>query len=362
MIIFFIALFIICCINLKFSKGSFVYDNLSKKNQNQTCVRGIFCVFILISHAMSYFSNISSFLDTSAHKVTITFAQLIVVMFFFYSGFGIMESYKANNNYFKSYPKNRILKTFMHFALAICLFIVLNLILDRDYSVKTTLLAFTGYTSIGNSNWFMFAMFMTYIATYVSYLMFKNKYALTTSTAILTLIYIYAMYKFQYSYWYDTILVFPFGMLYSLLKEKIEQFVLKSNKHYYITAIISLAVLTMLYFVSKKFNPFALTYNIFSIVFAFVILLITYKFQLGNRILLFLGKHSFSIYILQRLSMIVFKSTKLLDYHFLFALICFSITMLVAVGFDYVCDKIDSKLFAKKKPKLETQESKKEMA
>lgn len=362
MIIFFIALFIICCVNLKFSKGSFVYDNLAKGNPNQTCVRGIFCVFILISHAMSYFSNTSSFLDSSAQKVTTIFAQLIVVMFFFYSGFGIMESYKANDKYFKTYPKNRILKTFIHFALAICLFIVLNLILDRDYSVKTTLLAFTGYTSIGNSNWFMFAMFMAYIAIYISYLMFKNKYALVTSTTVLTLIYICVMSNLQYSYWYDTILTFPFGMLFSLLREKVESFVLQSNKHYYIISIISVIILAALYFLAKRFNPLALTYNIFSIVFAFVILLITYKFQLNNRILSFLGKHSFSIYILQRLSMLVFKGTSLVNHHFLFALICFSITMLIAVGFDYVCDKIDSRLFAKKKPKPEIQPQQKEMA
>ena len=164
MILIFIALIVISCVNLKFSKSAFIYDNLSKSNPNSICIKGIFAIIIFISHCLSYFTEQHIYLDAPMAKLITIIGQLMVTMFFFYSGYGIMQSYNEKPEYIKSFPKNRILKTLIHFDVAILLFLVMNLIFARDYSPLTTLLAFTGYTTIGNSNWFMFAIFVLYIS------------------------------------------------------------------------------------------------------------------------------------------------------------------------------------------------------
>ena len=62
-------------------------------------------------------------------------------------------------------PANRIGKTFFDFSIAIFLFLIVDVCLRIKYSISDIILAFTGWTTVGNSNWYMFAIFTLYIIT-----------------------------------------------------------------------------------------------------------------------------------------------------------------------------------------------------
>ena len=63
----------------------------------------------------------------------------------------------------------------IHFDIAVALFLICDIILGKHYDLKTVLLAFTGWTSIGNSNWYIFAVIILYFIVLLSFTVFKKK-------------------------------------------------------------------------------------------------------------------------------------------------------------------------------------------
>ena len=257
----------------------------------------------------------------------------MVTTFLFYSGYGILESVKNKKNYMDNFFRKRILKLFLSFSLAILLYLLLDLIVGYEYSVKTILLSFIGWESIGNSNWFIFATFCMYFSTLISFKIFKNDYLKGILLCfIFSVCYIFILRYFKYSYWYDTILCYNFGMLLSYYKDNIVKF-LKNNLNY-----ILCLILTFLTFVLCRFTEYShLVFELKSICFVSIIFLITLKVKIGNKVLLWLGKNTFNIYILQRLSFIVYKEIGLLDYN-IYLYFCISIITIFIIAF--VFDKI----------------------
>ena len=79
------------------------------------------------------------------------------------------------------------------------------------------------------------------------------------------------------------------------------------------------------------------------------------KVQIGNGILDFLGSHVFSIYILQRLPMILLTKLGLAESNkYIFVAVCFFATVTMAVLFDLAMNKLDCLLFTHKIKKADS--------
>ena len=86
-----------------------------------------------------------------------------------------------------------------------------------------------------------------------------------------------------------------------------------------------------------------------------LIVLATMKVQIGNGILEFFGSHVFSIYILQRMPMIIFSKLGLAESNkYVFVALCFFTTVTMAVIFDLCMDKLDKIIFADRKKKIKS--------
>ena len=242
----------------------------------------------------------------------------MVTTFLFFSGYGIFESIKNKNNYIDSFFRKRILKLFISFAIALIFYIIINYFIGEKYSINTILLSFTGWESIGNSNWFIYATFCLYINTLISFKLCKNKTNALLTITILTLIYIIFTMKFKgYEWWYNTVLCYPAGMWLSHSKDRIIN-ILKNGKSY-----ILISILVLILFVS-------------------IIILFNFKIKLGNPILLWLGKNTFNIYILQRMSFMMLKYFKLNEYNIY---LYFVISIIIIIIITIIYDKITNKLF-----------------
>ena len=112
--------------------------------------------------------------------------------------------------------------------IAIVLYIIVNLLLGNSYGIYKILLAFTGYESIGNSNWYMLAIFVLYLLIMLCFKRIKIKsiYQIIVFS-LLTIIYIFVLSRVKDNYYVDTILCFPMGMWYSYFKEKIDKLLVK---------------------------------------------------------------------------------------------------------------------------------------
>jgi hypothetical protein len=304
-------------------------------SKSQTsAVNGIFVMFVFLRHFRSYIEIGRQ--DSFFAIVDGYLGQLIVTTFLFYSGYGIMLSLKEKENYGKRLPM-RFLTVWMQFALAVCLYLILNLVLGIYYPVERILISFTAWESIGNSNWYIFAILCLYVFTYIGWEIARNKAdAMIAIVTVCCVLYVVVVYLFGKGSWfYDTIFCYPVGMLYASHREQINRFVFKTENRRVIIAIASFFLFAIFYIARMYWSglPRIFALEARSVWFALTIVAFTTMVKIGNPILDWLGKYTFEIFILQRLPMIVLQN---MENKYVYFLLCVVVTVAGAVLFKAV--------------------------
>ncbi len=329
MMIIFLAVYALACVFKAkiFFKENEIADYTSRNSTNS--IKGIFILLVFFSHFNSYVT-LSGSLNYVYSYIVSFFGQTMVTMFLFYSGYGVMESIKNKGaGYINSFPKKRILPTLINFDIAVFLFLVLGLILKREFTAAQIFWSFIGWDTLGNSNWYIFVILLLYLFTFVSFKIFGKKSDLIAAGAVLLLTFIYAavfmVFNIKPYHWFDTALCYPMGMIFSLYKKRIEDFIFKKRVNCFICLVISLAV--FLFFV--KFYNIPFSGFIKNLVFCMLVVVFTARVNLQNKLLIFCGKHLFEIYILQRIPMIVFAHLGLNIYPEIYFIISFLFTLIL---------------------------------
>ncbi|MDE6097912.1 MAG: acyltransferase [Muribaculaceae bacterium] len=352
-----VILFLLCLYGIRLSyKGHSDYLGRSQTDS----VKGIFAIIILFSHMRGYLPPPSGNYDVAYYGMLDCLGQLMVVMFLFYSGYGIMEALRRDiRRYSDNFLTHRLLKVWLMFAIAVSLYLLLNIVLQRDYGLKTVLMSYMGWESIGNSNWFVFDIMVLYLFTYMSLKISAyaglNLKSVALIVALLSLALCLMFIRMgKGAWWYDTVLAYPIGMYYSLYKDKIERIV--SGHRWYLAVTIVVLVFTLFYMrdtlvfatIGNKvvagymsFTAFLLTSGIF----ALLLVLLSMKIKIDNKILRWLGVNAFAIYILQRLAMIAAAHMGWNRNSLVFAAIVIPVTLLVSAVFTAATGKINRALF-----------------
>lgn len=303
-----------------------------------TCINGIFVILVFMSHFCQYIDTASisyfkPYLFLRAHL-----GQLIVAPFLFYSGYGIMEQIqKKGNEYVNDIPRKRVIRIWLHFALAVLLFLIVDVLIGDYYSTNQIILSFFAWESIGNSNWYIFAILCMYIATYVGFKCCSQKKTSIILVGAFSCIYIVTMHFFKDgSWWYDTVLCYPAGMALSYSKDKFQRCI----ERYKLPALITCALITLfLYMLLYMLQGNIISHELLAIVFCFDIILICSFIRIENQVLLFLGKHTFEIYILQRIPMILLQNRNGGGYAYL--ILSFICTIVISILFKKLERKVD---------------------
>ena len=336
-------IFLMLMIKLLTKSKIYIKENnqeyLSKKQT--TIINSIFLILVFYSHFFSYIDEIVE-IDTYLRFVIRHIGQLMVTTFLFYSGYGIYESIKKNKSYKDNFFKKRFMPTFINFIIAIVIFIILNIFMGYKYELNKIILSFIGWDSIGNSNWYMFAMFCEYIFIIISFKLIKKDKNQMLFIFILTIIYIIILSIFKERHWYDTILCFPMGMYFSYYKNKIEKYILNKKKYWLI--LLTTILTFILLYILNRYILNEIIYNIMSITFVFIIILFSIKIKFNSKLFEYLGKRLFWIYILQRIPMIILKDT--FNYQIYFIL-CIMITIILSEILYRITNKLHNKLLAK---------------
>ncbi len=345
MIFFVFILAMIMLFELKVAdKNEFIRDYISPAST--TNVNGVFVILVFLSHISQYI-KLDGVYDGPYAVLKTNLGQMVVVTFLFYSGYGIMESIKKKGfTYIKDIPFKRFFRLFYHMVIAVLLYVVMNFFLGNTFSLKKTLLAFTGWISIGNSNWYILAVFVVYIITFVSFVLFrKNSYLAVTAVTVLSVVYVYLLMRIgKESWYYNTLILYAVGMWYSLMKKYIETVLMKNDIIYLITGAV---LVTVYYYVYINRGKGIEWYSVWGILFMALVLMLTMKLNIGNRILTFFGSHVFSVYILQRIPMAVLTRAGLNTSHkYAFTVLCFFITVALAVLYDYLIGRLDSLVYS----------------
>ena len=334
-----IILLIICCIGVKIRLFQPDYMSIPKT----TAIKGLFAVLIFLSHARQH----CQFTYDEATKVLVLLGQMVVVMFLFYSGFGIMKQYeKRGESYLVSFLKNRVLKLLVHFDLAVLIFLIVQTFLGNRFSAVEYIFCWIAWFPVGNSCWFIFVILVLYLLVYLS-LSANAKYSVSKPLSILLLCLssvvlwlILKYFKQGEPWWYNTIIAFPLGAVYSLVQDKFDGF---HNKRPWLF-LLSVILCTALCYLLRKtigIDPYGLA----ALVFALAVVGGSSVLSIDNCVLRWLGNNCFQIYILQRLPLIVLEHFGLNSQPTLFFCLSFVITLLLAFGFHKFTDRIDGVLF-----------------
>ncbi len=351
MAIFLVMLALMCLFGIQFQTKNGFEDYMSP--QKTGAIKGIFVVIVLLSHLRQYISLDNSVLNQPFKDFMSFFGQLMVVMFLFYSGYGVLLGIAQKDGYVKTIPTKRVLKVFIHFDIAVLIFYATGLLLGKNYSVKRLLLSLVGLDGVGNSIWFIFSIIVLYLLTFAVFIFAKKRVVL--GTAILTVLSFAAVlavraWKGSEYWWYDTMMCYPLGMWYAIAKPKIDKLLLPDfNKWFACTA----ATATVFFFMKSLMPAFHNSRKIFipmALVFAILVVLVSMRVSVNNGILRWFGKRVFGVYMLQRIPMIVLSRFGLNESPFLFSVVCFALTIVIAEIFERAMDKLDIALKLSKKP------------
>lgn len=329
MTIILIISLIIFLYKAKFIRKGINEDYISIENTKK--INGFFVLIVFLSHTIQYINYSDLWIDKYGLFIITNIGQLMVTTFLFFSGYGIYESIKKKKeNYIDSIPKKRILKTLFKFDIAVLIFLIVSCVLDIKYDLKTILLSFLGWESVGNSNWYIFAIIVLYLITYIVFKLVKTKEVIKLSIiTLLTLVYMIVMSKFKEQWWYNTVLCYPLGMWFSLYKLKIESVFKNKSKYYYMAVIISIVLLCVSLIYRKNIYVFSTMYVAFFII---SIVLISMKIKLNSKFFEFMGNNVFYIYIYQRLPMIILLKYNLcFNNRYIFLIISFISTIAICI-------------------------------
>ncbi len=153
-----IGFLIVLCV-LVLWKAKIVAVNKDYLERSQTdAVKGFFILMVFLSHIRGYISGLGKidgsylYYDWLLTKI----GQRMVVMFLFYSGYGVMEALQNRPGYLDTFLSRRVFPAWFHFAIGLIPFIAMNWIMGFTYPMRSYVLCWTGWESIGNSNWYIF--------------------------------------------------------------------------------------------------------------------------------------------------------------------------------------------------------------
>lgn len=345
MIFFVLILLLLICSGAEFAPpNKFAQDYISK--DKTSAIKGIFVALILFSHGKQYMT-LGGVYDDPYLALQGHLGQMVVAMFLFYSGYGLMESIKRKGyDYVRSIPLKRFPSVLLNFDIAIVLYLILGLFLGKRYGIKTILLSLIGWESVGNSNWYMFAIFALYILTFLAFFckkFIKWKHVDIICIVILTALtvaVIYAEMKLgRPSYWYNTMILFVLGFYYSCFKNTVEKLVMKNDITYFLALLLTVCVYIAAYGIRASGGIEG--YTLWAVAFTLLVVLLTMKISVNNQLLVWLGQHVFSVYILQRIPMSILQSIGLSESNkYAFLIISIAATLFLAAGFDSLTAKL----------------------
>lgn len=347
MIIFFGIMLLFALMGLKKVNGNKI-DYMSIDMANN--IKGIFLCMVFFTHIWTYTDFVHPYLDAPYQQIRKITGQCIVAMFLFYSGYGIMESIKKKGkSYVRNIPVHRFLRVLLQFDCALALFFAYRYITGSRFGIKKIILTLIGWDSIGNSNWYIFCVLCLYLFTFTAFMAFGLRHnEAAIGVFVLSVLYIAILCKLGKEYWwYDTILCYSWGMLFSLYQVKVEHFINENSCTW-----LFFIMLFSIGFVAAYFykNTSWVVYQIWVFCFVAFIVTFTMRFVINNRVLRWMGRNLFELYILQRLPMMILKPyllsgeiTALTKY--LYVIVCIIITVLISIIFRKTIGKIIQKLF-----------------
>lgn len=336
-----LLLFFVPC---SFSVRGFHLDRYIGRDEIQP-IKGLFLVLVFASHFCQYVP-LGGGLDAGYLSTRKFLGQMIVVPFLFYSGYGIVASIRRKGEaYLLSMPTQRILKVVFQFAFAVMIYVVVQRYrMGKVFPASHVWLSILGWKSVGNSNWYIFAIVLLYVLTFLSFWAFNHPrypHAPLIALTLLTIVLMAILSTARPTYCYNTLMAYVAGAWFYGWKRHFDEIFLSNHRAW----AVGLVGFALAFCLLQPHWKSTLVCSGASFAFAFAIVLISAKVISRNAVLSYCGRHLFSLYILQRLPMVVLQPTDFAKAHkYGYLLVCLAATFVISAAFDFVIPMIWAQL------------------
>lgn len=291
-----------------FKKGSFNDDVLSI---SQTKALQGFTAVLIMFHHMSQQTCAYWLKPEYIHhglEPFVSIGYLFVAIFFFYSGYGLLKSFKNKENYLKGFLPKRISPIFVATVLIGLVFMLARNWMRDRYSIFN--ISIGEPATINPNGWFPYTICIFYIGFYLAYRFCKNqKTALFVTCAVVVLYMLFCDFNIYGTWWYNSAPAFAAGLV---LAEYEDRIISSFKKHYVLNFIIFglLSAVSIFFAVQHPENwdrlVILFAQIISSVVFVFFLLLVGLKVKIGNKILAWLGTMTLELYLIHGLFVYLF--------------------------------------------------------
>ena len=154
---------------------------------------------------------------------------IFVAVFFFLSGLGLYKSLKTKPDYLKHFFRNRILPIIIAFYLAEFLYLILRLLMGQ-YMTPTKVLWYLSGLHMANENgWYLVVIPFFYLFFWLAFRFIRNEWAAISAVFVLVLLYTAGctlvdhqnVWWIRGEWWYNSVILFPFGLLCAKLGNRL---------------------------------------------------------------------------------------------------------------------------------------------
>jgi len=354
----------------KAGKDQFVQVFLPMTSAN--AIKGFAAVGIILHHLVQHDTQYGSI-----YKGPVFFMNemgiFFTAIFFFLSGYGLLESYNSKPDYLDNFLKKRLPSVLVPFYLSNIIYIIIKGFLwERITNIKDFFTCLIGFTLLNTNTWFLVEITLLYLVFYFTYKHISNKKTAlwTVFASILVMVTVGILlghesdgiggHWFKGEWWFNSTIAFYFGLSVGQYKDKILSFFKNRYK-------VMMPLTTVLFLISLNINYFGLQMifgyytesatsmgypdkiasyiiqTISIIAFSAFFICLNLKLTFGNKLLFFFGKISLELYIIHGIFMEIFYYN--LEFRGIALYLSVYATSIIAAWGLYFIDKPFIKLF-----------------
>ena len=249
---------------------------------------------------------------------------MLCAVFLFCSGYGLYKSLKTKPDYLEHFVRRRILPLVAAYYLSEIIYTIVRLLMGEKMSALTVVWYLSGLHMANFNTWYIIAIIFFYFVFFLAFRSCKKDGSAIFLVFVVTLLYTYAGAMIDHQenwfmrgeWWYNSILLFPVGLLFAKYESKVTAFF---KKGYLLWLILSAAGTVYafrlsVYLKDKKWGYYGETWGdplklwhrlgtcagewLACLCFVLFIFLLLMKVRFGNRALALLGGVTLEYYLM----------------------------------------------------------------
>lgn len=294
-------------------------------------MKGFFSLVVIFHHIAQRTSDGILF-----HKFTLV-GYLATSVFFFISGYGLQKKYMMSKDYDQKFLKKRLPGIVIPYVVMTFVYWIIKNLLGDKCTFLEILNAIKRGTPIVSFSWYVITILVFY---FVFYLLMKickkNNKAMILGSFLYYIFWVFLCRELGYeSYWYNSAHLLVVGVVYAILENKLLPFF---KSCYRAVFPIVLFFFSICFYYPNEIAKFLPVRGIKFLVpcataffFVVMLLLLSLKYRVGNKVLGYLGDISFEIYLLQGICFLLLRNNYIyVGNPILYAVIILSGTILLA--------------------------------